>query len=343
MNLIGGDLSLTHNKLYVIKSALNKINIRVNISTDNLLARFFGGDYDIAVLGFSLLPDPHIFFDVISPSSLFNSTEYQNSSINTLIDLGVRTPVKQEREFYYSGVQTLIQDAAPYLYLVTERSFYAATPNVMPFVSVSGAKISFNYSTESLYNNILRFSIKNDNQTELSEYRIMENVKVSSYTIYFPFTDAIIYNLYSQPITVNMTMSHDLGIFLPTQETIGKYYRLSVTNDTSKYRFRCYYDPCEIPGLSPDRLALFQYNEKSNSWEEIETVYSNVFLRYVEVELLGGVKLLKLGESLTQLTYTFFPFVTSITAIMLAVIITTLVKNQKVVISLRKRPDENEF
>ena len=89
----------------------------------------------------------------------------------------------------------------------------------------------------------------------------------------------------------------------------------------------------EVENKSYSHLALFEYDEEKETWREIKTIASNTSLSYVEIEIKGGYKLLRLDESLKdiiQLTYKFLPVVSIFTILMIIIISITITKNQKV-------------
>jgi hypothetical protein len=131
----------------------------------------------------------------------------------------------------------------------------------------------------------------------------------------------------TDPVKVNMSMSLNLTAFISSQELIGKYYLISADTPDVSYRFRCYYDPSEINGIPPDRLALFQYDDDKRSWLKVDIISANSSLRYIEIDLKGEYNLLRLGEAIVRLTYKNLPFFSLIVGGMVSFALLTIFFN----------------
>ncbi len=276
------------------------------------------GNYDILLFGASETYDPDFIRRYLHSSILTNTGKYKNATIDELLTLGAQSPVPQEREYYYHQLQPLIQEEAPYLFLTYNHNVYAVAAHLTPYIFINKiAAFSFNYSlpSENSFENSKRknsHSIEKEQEFQINEnvhnLAYYTNVEISEYPIYFPFTDAIISTINQQRLTVDLTMSHNLKTFLPTQDESGKFIRVISDNEDVNYRLRCYYDLDEVEGIPQKQLILFQYIKKENSWKELETVSSNSLFRYLEVEIIGKDNLIRFGETLLRKTFKYVPY-----------------------------------
>ncbi|MHA1946124.1 MAG: hypothetical protein ACW97W_08475, partial [Candidatus Hodarchaeales archaeon] len=60
-------------------------------------------------------------------------------------------------------------------------------------------------------------------------------------------------------------------------------------------------------------------------------------LHYVQVELQGGFKLLRLGELLAELTYRLLPIISIFSGVLIVIITTTLTQNLKTASEIKRR------
>lgn len=325
--------------LNLIASFLNTTGIRCNITytngTDDWYDKFFSTTYDMFILGYGrVFQDPSAARLFLHTEGELNTGKYSNPEMDRFIMLGQQTPVQQEREYYYKQVQILAQEEAPYLLLREGQLDYLLTSQLTPLISMSrSGRIGLNYTNDGQF--APRFKLQSSTQQEknLDKSFHYQNVKILEKPIYFPFADTVIKSTNSQPLTVNMSMSHNLRTFLSTHNEVGKFFELEVddrkkeewettpttttittptTTTTStpqtEYSIRCYYDIDEIPKHSPtEQLALFQWKE--NQWKMLETKVVNTSLRYVEVNLKGEYHILKLTKLITRITYQYFPLV----------------------------------
>ncbi|MHA2033578.1 MAG: hypothetical protein ACW99Q_29775, partial [Candidatus Kariarchaeaceae archaeon] len=302
----------------ILEQLFDAIGINLTIVSDNVTERFVEGDYDFAILIMASLPDPHLLLSAsVHSSSWFNSLfpgGYQNDSVDHLINLGIQTPIRQEREFYYDQLQRVIFDDASVLSLAYGSLRYATTPAISPYVFLNRiARICFNYS-----------SVSNVNVIHSIQGTIPSNL-----AIYFPVVDSVLRNFEDQILYVNLTMDNNLDTFLPDQDIEGKFFQITVDEKSLSYYFRAYYDLDEIRGIPENQIALFEYNENEAKWDELETVSSNSSLRYVEVQLSGGDILLSLGHPITQISFIFVPLFSMIILGVIVLIIYTLFTNFK--------------
>ncbi|UCG03385.1 MAG: ABC transporter substrate-binding protein [Candidatus Heimdallarchaeota archaeon] len=333
LRIIGADF--WEGILNFVATSLEQIGIRCEVEPiegENFLTRWEQGDYDLALF-VTLDYDSSIIYSLLHTNGAYNTGGFENETINYLTTLAQETPVRQERKYYYKLVQEEAQEECPYLLMEYYPMHYFRAQHLTPYFHLSGkARLIFNCTNgdSQLMINSLNFKIDNKKPTDL---KLLTDITVADQAIYFPITDAIIANPNVQPLEVTMKMSHQLSSFLPTQNATGKFYQIETDNEDLSYRFRSYYDPEELEKKSYDQLALFEYDETQEIWRELVTLSSNTSLSYVEIELKGGKRLLRLDESieeLVQLTYKLFPFISIFTIPMIVIIVLTIAKNQKV-------------
>ncbi|MFX0126287.1 MAG: ABC transporter substrate-binding protein [Candidatus Hodarchaeota archaeon] len=303
----------------VIASYLEAIGISTIIDYENWNDFWVIGNYDICLYGELLTYyDPDICRPYLHSSSYTNTGKYKNGSIDELLILGLQSPVRQEREYYYNQLQPLIQDAAPYLYLTYNNNIYAIAAHLASYIFVNKMlHFSFNYSLPN-ENSLENSQSKNIRSLEKGQiFRINENthnlayytgVEISEYPIYFPFADTIVSTINQQQLTVDLTMSHNLKTFLSTRDESGKFIQVLSDKGDVNYRLRCYYDLEEVEGIPQTQLALFLYIEKEDSWKELEILSSNSLFRYLEVEIRGKSNLIRFGETVLRKTFKYVPY-----------------------------------
>jgi peptide/nickel transport system substrate-binding protein len=295
------------------------------------------GEYNIAILGGSFVFNPQMEYDHFHTLGSRNLGNYSNSKVDELVVLSEQTPVVQEREYYLHRMQELIQQDAPYLPLITRDVFYARSTDIVPFVDSINERFTFTYFLPPS-SALIDFSIENSSSIkEDNKIKYMHDVEISNLSIYFPFTDAVVTTKEKQALNIDMAMTHQLRSFLPGENEIGKFYQVSTNNSKISYYFRIYYDQNEIAEISVNKLGLFQYNFDSESWEELKIIASNHILHYVQVELQGGFKLLRLGELLAELTYRLLPIISIFSGVLIVIITTTLTQNLKTASEIKRR------
>ncbi|MFX1548555.1 MAG: ABC transporter substrate-binding protein, partial [Promethearchaeota archaeon] len=267
------------------------------------------GDFDLAV-AFVIDFDPRFTYPLLHSTGVKNVGGFSNPLIDSYTTLGRSTPVLQEREYYYSLVQQVSQEESPYLLLFSRRYWYWQSKDLTPYFHLSGSfRFNFNY-TNPISNSSFSYSPQLKVQKSSSNLpKTVLDVEIKDKAIYFPVTDAIIFNPANEPLTVTMKMSHNLDAFLPSQNALGKFFTVKVDNSVTVFRFRCYYDSLEVEGLSPTELCLYQYEETTDSWNRLSILASNSSLHYIEVELQGNYNLLRLGDTLKQIIYQLIPFI----------------------------------
>ncbi len=276
------------------------------------------GNYDILLFGSSIYHDPDLSRLFLHSSSPLNTGGFDNSQIDQLVTNGSQTPIRQEREYFYNQLQPIIQETAPFILLTYNNNIYAMETQLSPYINVNKVKqIYFNYSYTDTQSPA-RFKLE---KSQLDEKRVnnkgistnydlnmYSNIEISAYPLYFPHTDCVMTPLQQQSYLVNITMSHELNTFLPSQKEIGKYIRIASKEENNTFRLRCYYDVEEVQGKSHEQLALLRYDEREKKWEKLTIVASNATFRYLEVELKGRMNLIRFNEGLLLKTFRLVPF-----------------------------------
>jgi peptide/nickel transport system substrate-binding protein len=309
-------------KYEVLIADLDAVGIRCELMTypwAEFIDRFFQGTgYDLTVVSMTIIPDPSYMRALLHSTGVVNFCGYSSPEMDDMLTKAQQTPVHQEQEFYYKQVQSIAQNDAPYLLLQNMQLQYLRSLHVAPYIKFQpSGRLAFNYSTAWQSSVKLRINADSSHQADnkLSNVNWINNkiytyedVQVINYSTYFPFIDAIFTNLGNQEsLTFNVRMSYDLQSFLPAHESQGKFYEIVTNQASGEYGFRCYYDLVEVEGVTVDRI--YEFDNATNSWLDIETRSSNDSLRFIEVHLKGGYKLLRLGETILQTTYTYLPFI----------------------------------
>lgn len=306
---IAGWAPTREKQLNIIAPFLDAVGIRCNISyiydKNEWESMFYGGNFPgIFIVGVGGFFDLSFVRLYLHSEGEVNTGRYSNPEMDDLINAGEQTPVRQEREFYYSQVQQLAQEEAPYLLLREGVRGYFLTSQVIPFISVNrDGRIGLNYTSRSQFAPQFRLQTSSLlKESHDKEFRYV-NIEIASKPIYIPFTDTVVTSTSLKPITANITMSHNLKTFLPAQDEKGKFFEVKLDERETEYSLRCYYDLDEIPDqFNPEELALFQWDEKKSHWMKLPIIASNTSLRYLEVELIGENTLLKLTELSTPTT-----------------------------------------
>jgi hypothetical protein len=313
-----------------IISDLNAIGIQVNVtyfdSIEEIVPRWLNGEFDVFIFGGSFVFNPQMEYDHFHTNGSHNNGMYSNGSVDNLLDLSLQTPVFQEREFYSKEMQKLIQQDAPFLLLLNVHPFYARRSEVTPYVDLLQERFIFQYLPfpDPLYRLL---TDETSFSSQKNDIYFMENIELSNLSLYFPFTDAVVTIKGIDPVKINMSMSLNLTAFISSQELAGKFYLISTDTPDVSYRFRCYYDPSEIDGIPPDKLALFQYVGEDQSWLKVDIISVNSSLRYIEIDLKGEYNLLRLGEAIARLTYRNLPFFSLIVGGMVSFALLTILLN----------------
>ncbi|MFX0010474.1 MAG: ABC transporter substrate-binding protein [Candidatus Hermodarchaeota archaeon] len=312
-------VGINFDELALIKEELEAISIRCNIISGNYSELFnnylYSGNFDLFILGWTPILDPSLSRMLLHSSGVLNYGSYSNSEIDLYTDLGQQTPVRQEREYYYSQVQQIAQEDAPLLLLYEKKGTYLKATNVTSFIQFSkDGRLIFNYSTE----------------TEDSDIYNMEEIEIASESIYFPFTDGV-FTLEDQQIEGNMTMTHELNNLMLDQQERGKFYEIQVNDSELEYQLKCYYDLDEISPSSQHKVQeVFQWNFSSKSWDKLEIIKSNINLRFSEIRLKGNA-VLRIGiEDIIELTFRYLSIILIIVIPIVSLSGVVIMKNRKI-------------
>lgn len=312
---------LTHTRAKV-SSYLDTIGIQCNlpgIYHNNSLEDLYNRDFDIYIIAWSA-KELYLMNNLQSTSNE-NFGHYSNFLMDYYLEKGLTTPINQEREYYYHNVQQTAQEDPPYLLLHAGKSVFMRAKHVGPYIwgNING-RIVFNYS----------------NGIQENDIYYMKDVHVSEDPIYFPFTDGVV-SLDEEQFEGNMTMTHQLNNFFPSQEELGKFYEVQVNNSELEYELKCYYDLDEINFNKPRKVQdIFQWNYSSQSWDKLEIINSNTKLRFSEVRLKGNV-ILRLGViDLIILTYRYLPIVLLIITPIISVSSYVILKNKKMMKKIKE-------
>jgi peptide/nickel transport system substrate-binding protein len=310
VDLVGMTLLTNCTKLLnIISENLRAIGIQTTIDLDYDYGRFYNGEYDIYIFGSGGIPDPSFLRDYLHSESIFNTGKYNNSLMDELLNRGETTPIKQEREYYYSLVQSLIEFDAPVLFTNFLKDKFALTKNLTHLVNIDKAtQMVFNYTYSSDNPKLYRLSkdikIMEPNENNfVFEYK---DFSIPEYAVYFPDADTVLTPTRQTPGTVTVTMTNQLRNIVPTRTDKGKFISITVSNDDVEYYLRSYFDNDEIMNFSKIKeLGLQQWNEKEEVWQNLKTIDSNQTLRYIEVKVKGDV-ILQFGE-ITRATFQYLP------------------------------------
>jgi peptide/nickel transport system substrate-binding protein len=344
LDLSGFTLLTNHTELIkTIADSLDLVGIKANFVEDAGYNRFFSGDYDIYVLGMRPGYDPSTFRSGIHSEGGLNTGNYSNPIIDDLIVLGESTPVKQEREYYYSLIESITQDDAPLLFLCNVAKRFAIAKNMSSLVTMDKqTKIVFNYTITNPTPSFKFVSINgkhntlSDDKMLLSEY---QDISIPEYALYFPKADLVLETVDKQPLTVTVKMSNWIQNFIPVQRETGKCYSITVSDATCEYYLRCYYDLNEINSSIPlSNFGLSLWIENTNSWQDLVPIASNNSLRFIEVKLSGNT-IIKFGEVLQigRLTFEYLPASILFVICIGGVIVVIIGGNAKFLSDLKKR------
>jgi len=252
---------------------------------------FFQGEFELALFHITQLHNPSFLHWLLHSTGQFNAGNYSNQLMDQVLELSFTSPIHQEREYYNSMIQTIAQDEAPYLLLFENLNQYCRANHVSSVVKVNkNYSFGFNYS----------LSVN-------SEIFVYTDIPISSVSLYFPFTDTLITQLDENNFNINISMSYELEQYFQSFQGTGKFIQVSTDQKNAKYRLRYYYNSFEVEKLFLDQL--YSYNQNSNSWSLLDIISSNSSLRYIEVELKGGLHFLSLGRKFIFITYKLVPII----------------------------------
>jgi peptide/nickel transport system substrate-binding protein len=343
LNLVGHDSRWE--QLYTLASYLDEIGINTHVSPiGDWFNRFMNRDYDIFILGWTGIIDPAIMTELFLHSTGFaNTGGYSNAEMDHFINLARQTPIRQEHGYYYSQIQQLAQQDAPYLLLTEELVTNLMQSQFVPFINMTkNGRVRLNYIKDDLSSSqfevqsLKQNSILQETNTGIKHHT---GVEISNKPIYFPFTDAVI-DTHGQRLIVNMSMSQKSESFLPATADSGKFVSINVNDNTIDYTIRLYYDTEELTTRSSvKRPVVSQWDENQSTWITLTNNTFDTSLQYVEVNLKGGDTLLRLTESVIKLTFVYLPGVALVSILMITIASIIIWNNSKYLKLLKKEHD----
>ncbi len=224
-------------------------------------------------------------------------------------NLGYKTPVEQEKHYPKRKIIERVADFVPHILLADFKHYGLRTKSVENFVwfgALPLGGIFFNYST-----------------LNLEPPSKIENVKIKSQSLYFPFTDGIITSL--ADFNATMELSKSAQTFIPNNSGTGKFFKISVDDEESDYSIRCYYDLDEIEKENYEEIRVFKWEKQEEKWIEVETKDKNQLKQYIEVTVRGD-SILKLTK---DLTFKLLLGVTITAGILMTIAVITIFYNRK--------------
>ncbi|MFX1507933.1 MAG: ABC transporter substrate-binding protein [Promethearchaeota archaeon] len=326
----------------VLSENIQDLGIEYNIvndtseSHDEWFRQRAKGDFDLT-FSYIIDFDPRYTYSLLHSTGAKNVGAFVNPALDSFTIMGRSTPVRQEREYYYSLVQNVTQEESPYLLLYSRGYKYWQAKDLAPYFHLSGSyRFNFNYTNPMFDSSLSPFPQYKIHESSSSPPKTVSNVEVKDQAIYFPITDVIITNPANESIITTVKMSHNLKDFLPSANAFGKYFTVEINKLDTFYRFRCYYDSSEVKGPSTTNLAMYKYQETTGSWKLLPTIIANSSLHYIEVVLESEFNLLRLCEVLRQVTYKLIPFITILMLPIIIIILFIMVRNQQMAKYVRR-------
>ncbi len=280
---------------------------------------YYAGTYDIYIAGYSFEWDW-----IYSAYLMFHSDGTENTcgisdpDLDYYIALAYRTPlgIGQERQSYLNRIKQILINYAPHILLNEFDYGCLKTKEVSSYVwfdPIPYWGIYFNYTSF----------------TETFQ-PLVERAIIDRESVFFPSTDGLITT--EDTLTVSIELSHELQTFLHESTETGKFYKILVSNQTSKYRLRCFYDSDELQGFLPDELHLNKWDSNSQVWKNTQMVERNILFQYIEIELRGD-SIIRLGEKIEEflhvITYRFLPGITIAVGVLVTIAAVSILANRK--------------
>lgn len=286
---------------------------------DAVKKTFFQGEFELALFKVTQLYNPSFLHWFLHSTGEFNAGNYSNHLMDQVLELSLTSPIHQEREYYNNIIQTIAQDEAPYLLLFENLNQYCRANHVSSVVKVNkNYRFGFNYSL-----------------SVTSEIFMYTDIPISSDPLYFPFTDTLITQSDGNNFNIDISMSYELEQYFQSFQGTGKFIQVSTGQKNAKYRLRCYYNSFEVEELFLDQL--YSYNQNSNSWSLLDIISFNSSLRYIEVELKGGLHFLSLGRKFTFITYKLVPIISLLFGSVLVFAVVIVFYNQLQINRFKRR------
>ena len=142
--LTWGEYDFLSNTSVVVQEQLREMGIDSEIDPQEnaiYLERYFGGDFDIAVMGASGYIDPNDFMQQsLGTDGPANAAGYSNEELDELMKEGLLEQDREKRKEIYQRAQEIIIEDAPWIMLYTSNTFEGMRANVKGFThSLSGS------------------------------------------------------------------------------------------------------------------------------------------------------------------------------------------------------------
>ena len=328
-------------RIEFLSSYLDAIGIRCNISLpDSWLQDFYEGNYDL--FDAAIEESDGTFYDLLHSSGVLNIGNFTSNLLDEYTFLEQQSPVSQEREYYYEKIVGISQELSPYLLLLDAQKGSLIVKEIAHLVKFTSDRFIFNYTTSIIPN--IRFSVHNHLSSSDQEIylRTMDNIEFRNQSIYFPFTDTILYS--KQKLLVTIQLSNKLQLFIPDTDLTGKFFAIDVDNSTVEYYVRCYYDSED---LSSRTIT-------SQLWEKGVIVAADSNLHFVEIKAKGDIVIYLMQTEgglitvftqpllpiiLPMITYRLVPSIIITSLLMIIFLSLILIKNQKQANMIRKMYD----
>jgi len=142
--LTWGEYDFLSNTSVVVQEQFRQMGITSEIDPQEnaiYLERYFGGDFDIAVMGAGGYIDPNDFMQqTLGTGGPTNSSGFSNEELDQLMQEGLLEEDQEARKAIYQQAQELIIEEAPWIMLYTSNTFEGMRANVKGFThSLSGS------------------------------------------------------------------------------------------------------------------------------------------------------------------------------------------------------------
>ncbi|NLZ39387.1 MAG: hypothetical protein GX893_07260 [Firmicutes bacterium] len=148
--------TVRENVALLLKEQAAKVGIDIQINLlewEAFLSAVNEGDYDLAILGRGVEADPDLTFHWHSQSR-GNSLGYANSEVDHLLEQGVATMDKNEREKIYQAAEAMIVEDVPAIWLYVREAIHAATVKLQ----------NFNPHPENIFYNVHEWTLADEEE-----------------------------------------------------------------------------------------------------------------------------------------------------------------------------------
>jgi peptide/nickel transport system substrate-binding protein len=118
VELLYAEWSVWSDAVQVLKTQLASVGVDVvlnKIEWATLIARMTAGQFDFALQGPAMLPDPHKHTLLAYSTGARNFMGYNNSRVDELFDQGLRTVDQNTRKQYYYEIQEILAQDLPFI------------------------------------------------------------------------------------------------------------------------------------------------------------------------------------------------------------------------------------